>query len=232
MKIPLKDYTGLLRTPTHDQLEQGNTWAKTSLFRTVYPVLECTDMMASEVMEWITKKKDIDDPIVTKNAKWARDEVAKALTASQFNCDVDFIEEYASRIQDALYKDIIALRNELSIYLHRNKVKGAPTLCRLHTVELLLSLARYVYKTNDEVIFSKTGFHFVRNFPQYDPKKADNQWKQLCDIFYEKTNPAGVDVDLNKDKKAIKIVNKIYDKLYESGLIDATSEELIKDYTT
>lgn len=227
-----KDMIGALkRPPSQQECDDWLAQAKISLFRIVYPLIECADVMAAETMEWINDKKDIDNAEVRKYARWGREEMAAAVKAAQADCNTDFIEEYAGIIQDKVMPDVYNIRNEISKYLHKVKCHAAPTLCRLHTTEVLIDLARLMYqRVDDEIFKSSGGYHWVRSFPNYNPKKALHQWGRLCTVFYEHTNPEDRLIDLNKASKAKQCVQDLADHLYNSDLIDEAQEETLKEF--
>ena len=200
---------------------------KRSLFKIVYPVIECSALMASDAMSELQKQECYKFKLKQLSIQ-GKDNIEKAVLRCQKECDKDFIEEFAARIEDKVYPDIINIKYSISKIMEDNGYYFSSVMCRLETVSVLLQIAITAFDKISEMNFKRTGFHYEKLFPYYRVEDVLKSWQLVGDEFCH-IHPCDY-FDINEYEEPNNCINKLYEDLYESDLISDILDVLLKEY--
>lgn len=212
---------------SNKEYDMGMAVMKRCLVQIVYPVIECADLEASEAMEYL-KKNDLYKFKLKHLAIEARNDLSKAVKRCQRDCDADFIEEFATRIENSVYDDIKEIRGSISKIMVLNKYKYHSTMCRVETVSVLLQVAIMAFDRIKEKNYRRTGFRFDIPLSYFRVGDVFKSWQRIGDEFYHLTIEN--DFDLNSYKKPKELLDKFYTDLFGSDLITKTMKEVVEEY--
>lgn len=206
--------------------KEGVVTMKRCLFQIVYPVIECADLMAAEALSYL-QKQDFYKFKLKKVSLEARKDVSYAVKRCQEDCNIDFVEEYAARIENNIYPDIIAIRNSLSKIMQKNGYKYASVMSRVELVNILLQVAVTAFNGVSDSDFKHTGMKYYKLFPQYNVTDVYKSWNKIGDEFYRLTLEKNFDLNIYKEPK--ELLNKFYNRLFDGKMMVDILNNLVKE---
>lgn len=207
--------------------KEGMSTMKRCLFQIVYPIIECADLMAAEALNSL-QKESIYKFNLKRLSISGRKKIANAVKRCQVDCDVDFIEEYAARIEDKIYPDIVAIRDSFFKIMQENGYKHAYAMCRFEVTSVLLQIAVMAYKGVSDNDFKRTGLKYFLMFKEYNVVDVYKEWNKIGDEFYKLTLEKNF--NLNNYQEPKELLDKFYKDLFDNNLMTDILNSLVKEY--
>ena len=200
---------------------------KRCLFQIVYPIIECAELASCEAMEYLKRQEFYKLNLKRLSVK-AKKDMDLGVSRCQQDCDKDFVEEYAARIEDRIYPDILNIRNSISVIMQKNGYKYSSTMCRFEIVSILLQVAVMAFDGVEDNNFKRTGIRYSKMFKYYRVLDIYKSWKRVGDEVYRLT--LDKNFDMNQYKKPKELLDQFYNDLFNSDLMMETLDKLVKEY--
>lgn len=207
--------------------KEGMSTMKRCLFQIVYPIIECADLMAAEALNSL-QKESVYKFNLKRLSISGRKKIANAVKRCQVDCDVDFIEEYAARIEDKIYPDIVAIRDSFFNIMQENGYKHAYAMSRFEVTSVLLQIAVMAYKGVSDNDFKRTGLKYFLMFKEYNVVDVYKEWNKIGDEFYKLTLEKNF--NLNNYQEPKELLDKFYKDLFDNNLMTDILNSLVKEY--